>query len=123
MSAVRHTPGPWQVNATVHVDRRNIFGLHPTAAFHVGTLVSGSKSKLDIFETNARLIAAAPDHALICYAMCVSDATWEEWVPFDGKGEFCFAGLKYATRLDEFGCPVLTPALREAIMASQAVPA
>jgi hypothetical protein len=55
------TPGPWQVNATVHCDRKNIFGLNPTAAFHVGTLVSGSKSKLDLFEANARLIAAAPE--------------------------------------------------------------
>jgi hypothetical protein len=74
-------------------------------------------------EANARLIAAAPDHALICWAMCVQDAAWEEWTPFDGRGEFCFAGLRYATRLDEFGCPALTPALRAAITQSQSVPA
>jgi hypothetical protein len=117
------TPGPWQVNATVQADRRNIFGLNPTAAFHVGTLVSGSKSKLSVFDANARLIAAAPDHALICWAMCVQDARWEEWVPFDGKGEFCFAGLRHATSLDEFGCPRLTDTLRTAIANSQTVPA
>jgi hypothetical protein len=74
---------------------------------------------LEEVEANARLIAAAPDHALICWAMCVQDATWEEWVPFDGKGEFIF-GLRYATALDEFGCPKLRPALREAISASRA---
>lgn len=72
---------------------------------------------------NAKLIAAAPDHALVCWAMCVQDAIWEEWVPFDGKGEFCFAGLRYATSLDEFGCPKLTPALRESIIQSQQVAA
>jgi hypothetical protein len=74
-------------------------------------------------KANAQLIAAAPDHALICWAMCVQDGRWEEWVPYDGSGEFVFAGLRYATRVDEFGCPKLTPALRRAITLSQQVPA
>lgn len=63
---------------------------------------------------NARLIEAAPDHALICWAMCVQDATWEEWGS-GNEGEFCFAGLRYVTSRDEFGAPVLTPALRAAL--------
>jgi hypothetical protein len=66
---------------------------------------------------NAHLIAAAPDHALIGWAMCVQDGTWEEWGP--GKGEFCFCGMRYATSLDQFGCPVLTDALRAAITKAQ----
>jgi hypothetical protein len=70
---------------------------------------------------NVRLILAAPDHALICWAMCVQDGRWEEWTPYDGSGEFVFAGLRYATRVDEFGCPKLTPALRMAITQSQLV--
>jgi hypothetical protein len=114
----------WAIEPTVHCDRKNIFafaGEH--GAYHVGTLVSGSKSKLDRFEAAARLIAAAHDHALVCWAMCVQDATWEEWTPFDGSGEFCFAGLRYATRLDEFGCPRLTDALRANISASRAASA
>jgi hypothetical protein len=60
MSAA-HTPGPWHAEPTVHSNRVNIFGLNPTASFHVGTLVSGSRSKLDVLEANASLIAAAPD--------------------------------------------------------------
>jgi hypothetical protein len=55
--------------------------------------------------------------------MCVQDGRWEEWTPYDGSGEFVFAGLRYATRTDEFGCPKLTPALREAITQSQKVDA
>jgi hypothetical protein len=123
-----HTPGPWYVTEAAedlgycrireeasdyvlataddggHVDPR--FALPPAT-----------------IEANARLIAAAPDHALICWAMCVQDGRWEEWVPYDGSGEFVFAGLRYATRVDEFGCPRLTPALRRAITQSQQVPA
>jgi hypothetical protein len=54
---VVHTAGPWEVTATVHADRRNIFG--PDCL--VGTLVSGSRTKLGLFTANARLIAAAPE--------------------------------------------------------------
>lgn len=66
----------------------------------------------------ARLIAAAPDHALVGWAMCVQSATWEEWGT--GKGEFCFAGLRHATTLDEFGVPVLTDNLRTLLVAAKA---
>jgi hypothetical protein len=60
VSAPAFTPGPWSVNATVHCDRKNIFALG-TKPFHVGTLVSGSKSKLDELDANARLIGLAPE--------------------------------------------------------------
>jgi hypothetical protein len=62
---------------------------------------------------NARLIAAAPDHALICWAMCVGAGAWDPWG--DGRGEFCMNGVRHATALDEFGAPVVTPALRAAL--------
>lgn len=50
------TPGPWHSVPSVHADRRNFFG----PGHHIGTLVSGSKRKLDLFEANCRLIDAAP---------------------------------------------------------------
>lgn len=55
-----HTPGPWTINPTVHADRRNIFAVGDQP-FHIGTLVSGSRTKLATLDANARLIAAAPD--------------------------------------------------------------
>lgn len=56
------------------------------------------------------------DRALVGWAMCVQDATWTEWP--DGKGEFCFAGLRYVTSLDEFGCPRLSGLLLENLSAA-----
>jgi hypothetical protein len=110
----------WAVESTVHTDRKNIFAFASEhGAYHVGTLISGSKSNLDRFDADARLIAAAPDHALICWAMCVQDATWEE-MGTDGKGELCFAGLRHVTTLDEFGAPVLTDNLRAVLSKARA---
>jgi hypothetical protein len=108
--SAQFTPGPWHITQTVHIGRKNIFGMGDRP-YHVGTLISGSKSKLDLFDANAALIGAAPDHALVAWAMCVQDATWEE-LGDDGKGEFCFAGLRHVTSLDPFGCPALTENLR-----------
>ena len=51
------TAGPWFLTASVRPDGANLF----SETFHIGTLVSGSKRKLDVFEANARLISAAPD--------------------------------------------------------------
>lgn len=103
MSALQFTPGPWEV------DGYHVYAPSP---------FQGARRKICIVRdnpaANARLIAAAPDHALICWAMCVQDATWEEWGA-DGRGELCFAGLRHATELDEFGCPRVTAALRQAI--------
>lgn len=107
------TPGPWKAN----VEKR------PAPATGFWYVIEDAEdnalgefygSDHDTNVANARLSAAAPDHALIGWAMCVQDATWEEW---DGsKGEFCFAGLRHATSLDEFGCPVLTDNLRAVLV-------
>jgi hypothetical protein len=121
MMGMKFTPGPWRVD-----DRRDADGCLQVQAEHRGPGSSYCVAAVnfwDCAEANARLVAAAPDHALIGWAMCVQDGTWEEWAPFDGSGEFCFAGLRYTTRLDEFGIPKVTPALREAITQSQTVPA
>lgn len=112
MSAPQFTPGPWRKCPDEYV----------VAGDGIAIARACLPDSRDEQDANAHLIAAAPDHALIGWAMCVQDARWEEWVPFDGKGEFCFAGLRYATSLDQFGIPKVTPALREAITASQQVP-
>jgi hypothetical protein len=62
---------------------------------------------------NLHLIAAAPDHALIGWAMCVAAGRWEPWG--DGRGEFVINGIRHVTRLDQFGIPEVTPALRDAL--------
>jgi hypothetical protein len=103
------TPGPW----TADPDRRP--GWEWNWHVYAGRddricFMANTSPDVGLAGANARLIAAAPDHALICWAMCVQDATWDEWGP--GKGEFCFAGLRHATTLDEFGAPVLTDHLR-----------
>lgn len=115
----QHTPGPWRV----FFGSRRYPGVEATGLSVVIFGREGEECGVrgDTHETalaNARLIAAAPDHALIGWAMCVQDGRWEEWS--GGKGEFCFAGLRHATKLDEFGCPVLTDHLRQVLEQSRA---
>jgi hypothetical protein len=107
------TPGPWTVGE-IDTAWHEGSNLPP----EIGLTVNGSHwnkvvASVMVSDANARLIARAPDHALIVWAMCIQDGRWIEWAM--GKGEFCFCGICYVTSLDEFGCPVLTPALRAAI--------
>jgi hypothetical protein len=85
---------------------------------HVASLTNKADKPIDQKAADGRLIAAAPDHALVGWAMCVQDARWDEWG--SGKGEFCFAGLRHSTTLDEFGVPVLTTHLRSLLVAARA---
>lgn len=50
----------WIVTNTVHRDRKNIFSLGPTHQHHVGTLISGSATKIDQFTADLRMIESAP---------------------------------------------------------------
>lgn len=102
------TPGPWATDGLLIYADHGI-QLHVAAAVDE----AGHPYAGDAAEANARLIAAAPDHALICWAMCVAAGRWEPYG--DGRGEFCINGLRYSTRLDEFGCPVVNSAIRAAI--------
>lgn len=56
---------PWCVTDTVYSDRKNLFCLAPTNEFHIGTLVSGSRSQLARFESALPLIRHAPDMAIL----------------------------------------------------------
>ncbi len=64
-------------------------------------------------EANNELMIAAPDHTLIARAMCIGAGRWEPWG--DGRGEFCMNGPRHATKLDEFGVPVVTSGMRAAL--------
>lgn len=71
-------------------------------------------SRCEINHPDARLMAAAPDHALLCWAMCIGAARWEPLESGYG-GAFCINGLRHSTMLDEFGAPIVTEPMRAAI--------
>lgn len=120
MGASKHTLGPWEV-------REASYGWDVMAPREDGPSLwiapvhgpGGPSGKLDHYPerdavtANARLIAAAPDHAALLWAMCVGAARWDPWGV--GRGEFCMNGLRYATELDPFGAPMMTGGMRAAI--------
>lgn len=53
--------GPWQITDTVLSDRKNLFCMSPQQAFHIATIVSGSRSQLSRFEESLVLMRAAPE--------------------------------------------------------------
>jgi hypothetical protein len=115
MSAPSFTPAPWSVapflTVAVTTSPDEDGNVRSIALSHFyDRSVAGSKEEA---EANARLIAAAPDHADICWAMCMAAGRWEPWG--DGRGEFCINGMRYTTELDEFSAPIVTPALRAQI--------
>lgn len=129
-----HTPGPWSIQP----DKGHTFSdgsvdhggyridadqveqlayvwnfsdrLDPTTGRQDGTRPFGSHEA----ESNARLIAAAPDHAAIAWSVCTGVARWESFASGAG-GEFCIGGMRYATKLDAFGVPAMNDSMRAAI--------
>lgn len=106
MGMSKHTPGPWKAA--------------PTAFGPIDIVIPDGKDIVTVYgggtgnkEANARLIASAPDHAMIGWAMCVAAGRWEP--AGDLTGAFCINGICHHTKLDEFGCPAMTDALRSAI--------
>lgn len=106
----KNTPGPWRavVRANQKGPQMVAVDMPPRGAW------KPTRDRLtdeDVF--NARLIAAAPDYAMFGWAICVGGGRWEPWG--DGRGEFCMNGMRHATKLDEFGVPEMTDAMRAAI--------
>ena len=98
-----HTPGPW-------INDDGIISPPDNCDGHVW--IADCRSATNAI-ANARLIAAAPDHAMIAAVLCAGVARWE---PYHGpKGEFCIEGFCHSTTMDEFGVPSMTHALRAAI--------
>lgn len=57
---MEYTKGPWELVSTVSSDRKNLFGVSPYREYHIGTLVSGSLSNLELFRANLSLITNSP---------------------------------------------------------------
>jgi hypothetical protein len=107
-----HTPGPWEV------------ARDPRSASH--SIVSAGNNIADVWQfhvggeqaaANALLISAAPDHALVLRGIIGGWLRWEPFQANDGHGELCFGGIRHLTRLDDFGCPLMTDNLRQRIAA------
>ncbi|KRG39120.1 hypothetical protein ARC78_14980 [Stenotrophomonas pictorum JCM 9942] len=128
MSEFKGTPGPWsvidgvRVHAALGADSGDGAPADSTDGWCIADVSSvpdtsylGTPTQLgyEVMRANARLIAAAPDHAMVCRVLCAGIAYWRSWG--DRKGEFCMDGLCYATQLDDFGCPVVTNGMRVAI--------
>lgn len=115
MSESKHTPGPWIA------DRDHQTHLTGHITICVGSPSTGLNwdivavvEKCEEVDANAKLIAAAPDHALYAAAITTGIARWEPWEQA-GKGEVCVGGMRYATSLDDFGVPELSENIRLAI--------
>lgn len=106
----QHTPGPW-----AWLSRQKVLNSAEGKILdhcpYEGMWFARYDDEED--EANARLIAAAPDHATALRLIISGKARWEPWD--DVRGEFCIGGLRYSTELDEFGCPVVTDHVRAVI--------
>jgi hypothetical protein len=76
--ASRKSYGKWQITDTVSSTRKNLFSIDPQSGYHVGTIISGSRSKLDRFERSLTLIRAAPDMLYVLDTVAASLRAGEE---------------------------------------------
>lgn len=112
-----HTPGPWRWTEEFRDESGNpTWTLIGTGDGLYGILTCATDSSPQDLndEANARLIAAAPDHALVARVLAAGDARWYPWED-RVSGELSIGGLLYATKLDEFGVPKLHDVLRAAL--------
>jgi hypothetical protein len=109
-----HTPGPWKSDTFVvtapHQHGKSFWGTREIC--HTGEGRGESKES----EANARLIALAPDHAIVARLLASKKMRWENGSTNWNRGLY-FEDKRYPTELDEFGVPKLTEALRAAIQA------
>lgn len=105
---VTHTPGPWLLGYSNHHHSHDIYAGKAAGFKHIAFVNTGHADDADKSEADARLIVAAPDHALIAAALCAG-ARWES-----ATREFCIDGLRHATTLDQFGVPKMTSGMRDA---------
>lgn len=68
-----------------------------------------------MFTDNAKLIASAKDHALFASSLIHGVIRWEFFHASTTDGEVCAGGMRYPTKLDEFGVPILNRLIRAAI--------
>lgn len=103
MSAPKHAPGPYR-RATGFRELTIIDSRGEDVARVLCCVATED-------EPTADLLAAAPDHALVLYALTCGLARWEPTTR-----ELVVDGLRYATTIDEFGCPKVSPVMRDALL-------
>lgn len=93
-------------------DANCVFATHGSDETVLVCEVGDCDGNAEVRAGTARLIAAAPDHALVARQMCgITDPlVWRPWG--DGRGELCYDGICHVTRLDEFGVPEMPAHLR-----------
>ncbi len=64
--------GKWQVTDTVSSTRKNLFCIEPNNGFHIGTIVSGSRSRLDRFEHSLSMMCAVPEMLYVLETIAAS---------------------------------------------------
>ena len=110
----KHTPGPWRISrhALAHVTAANERGICSTGGYYHSDADPELLNQEN--EANARLIASAPDHALVAAAFSKGVAQASAF-----GGMALVRGPKglerYEYQLDEFGCPVLSDRMRDAL--------
>lgn len=122
----RHTPGPWvpvEFNENCPLPGGAFLAVHTAAEPFkreggICELIAqgvGGRYSPEITSANGHLIAASPDHALLLAAIVAGRARWTPYQHNPTLGEVSVGGFSHLSRLDDFGCPVLTPLLREAL--------
>jgi hypothetical protein len=111
-----HTPGPWVV-----YDMNPLFVV--ASRYSVGSFTVADctpplrrEGRVKTAEANARLIAAAPDHALVAAAFVSGVALWRPINKY--VGDLRVGGRWYSLPLDEFGVPQLDDWTRERLRTS-----
>lgn len=111
------TPGPWVVQGRDYCNRLCVSSEPRSHIVALVELPSGGPSEL---RANARLIAASPDHALLLRVIVSGRAHWQPFAFSSlGRGEVVVGVQRYIVSLDDFGCPLLTDELREALVSAE----
>ena len=115
---MEYTPGPWKLDSNSIMAQFEGQEVQIAAMMHSRWSYpdDGKTQRLhEQSKTNAALIAAAPDHALVLAALVSGRAHWEQRES-SPRGELCMSGLRHSLEIDEFGCPVLTELARDALL-------
>lgn len=127
------TPGPWAAShcdgkfgevpgwmvthpGASEVRRRTEAKDFPITSKKICDVTEGAYIAPNTAAANARLIAAAPDHAIVLRGLANLTLRWETFDGSETRGELCYNGVRHTTTTDEFGCPQLTDALRSALV-------
>ena len=70
--------GEWQITDTVSSTRKNLFSVDRHRGYHVGTIISGSRSQIERFELSLSLIRVAPEMHYILSSVASSLRSGED---------------------------------------------